>query len=56
MNSIIMPGVNIGEGAIIGAGSIVTKDVPPFTLVQGMAAKVAKHFDPSTETWVRIID
>jgi acetyltransferase-like isoleucine patch superfamily enzyme len=28
MNSIIMPGVTIGEGAIIGAGSLVTKDVP----------------------------
>ncbi|MEI8203320.1 MAG: acyltransferase [Bacteroidota bacterium] len=42
-NSIIMKGVTIGKGAIIAAGSIVTKDVPPFTLVAGNPAKVVKY-------------
>ena len=41
--SIIMPGVTIGEGAIVGAGSLVTKDVPAWTIAIGRPAKVVKH-------------
>lgn len=37
--SIIMPGVTIGEGAIVASGAIVTKDVPPYTIVAGIPAK-----------------
>lgn len=40
--SIILPGVNIGEGAVVGAGSVVTKDVPPWTVVAGNPAKVVR--------------
>lgn len=42
-NSIILKGVTIGEGAIVGAGSVVTKDVPPSTLVAGNPAKIIKE-------------
>lgn len=42
-NSIILKGVTVGEGAIVGAGSVVTKDVPPFTIVAGNPAKVIKQ-------------
>jgi acetyltransferase-like isoleucine patch superfamily enzyme len=35
-----MPGVEVGEGAIVSAGSIVSKDIPPFTVAQGNPAKV----------------
>lgn len=42
-HSIIMPGVSIGDGAIIGAGSIVTKDVPEIAIVAGNPAKVIKY-------------
>jgi acetyltransferase-like isoleucine patch superfamily enzyme len=42
---IVLPGVTIGEGAIIAAGSVVTKDVPPNTLVGGIPAKVIKEFE-----------
>lgn len=37
--SIILPGVNIGEGAVVAAGAVVTKDVAPWTLVGGNPAK-----------------
>ena len=42
MNSIILKGVTIGEGAVVGAGSVVTKDVPPWTVVGGNPAIVLK--------------
>ena len=37
--ALILPGVTIGEGAYVAAGSVVTKDVAPFTLVMGVPAK-----------------
>ncbi len=43
MESFVMPGVTIGEGAIIGAGSLVTKDIPAWTIATGRPAKVVKQ-------------
>lgn len=42
----ILPGVTVGENAIVGAGSIVTKDVPDNAVVVGNPAKVIKTLDP----------
>ena len=42
MRSIILPGVTIGKGAVVGAGSVVTKDVPPYTVVVGNPAKAIR--------------
>ena len=46
MGSIIMPGVTVGEGAIIGARSVVTKDVPAWTIAVGSPCKVIKEIPP----------
>lgn len=45
----IMPGIHIGDGAVIGAHAVVTKDVPPYTIVGGNPAKeIRKRFDDKT--------
>lgn len=42
-NSVIMPGVTIGNGVIIGATSVVTKDIPDYAIVVGVPAKIIKY-------------
>jgi acetyltransferase-like isoleucine patch superfamily enzyme len=44
-NACIMPGVRIGAGSIIGANSVVTHDVPPYSLCVGVPAKIIRHLD-----------
>jgi len=44
-SSIILPGVSIGEGAIVASGSVVTKDVPAFAIVGGNPAQIIRHRD-----------
>lgn len=43
--AMILPGVTIGDGAVVAAGAIVTKDVPPHTVVAGIPAKVIRELE-----------
>lgn len=46
-NAVVLKGVNIGDGAIVGAGAVVTRDVPPLAIVGGNPAKVIKMRPPA---------
>lgn len=50
----ILPGVTIGDGAIIGAMSVVTKDIPPYTIAVGCPARPIKKYDEITKEWIKI--
>ena len=44
-NCVILPGVTIGRNSLVGAGSVVTKSIPPYSVAVGNPAKVIKTFD-----------
>lgn len=49
MNVTICPGVTIGKYAVIGAGAVVTKDVPDYAVVGGVPAKIIKYLNPDEQ-------
>ena len=51
-NVIILPNVTIGEKSIVGAGSVVTKSIPAYSVAVGNPAHVIKHFDFETNIWI----
>lgn len=51
---IVVGNVTIGHGSIVGAGSIVTKDVPPFSLAVGTPARVVRRYCVESRSWVRV--
>jgi acetyltransferase-like isoleucine patch superfamily enzyme len=54
--TIVLGNVTVGHGCIIGAGSVVTKDVPPFSIAVGNPCKVIKRYDFKKKCWVKIND
>lgn len=48
----ILPGVSIGFGSVIGALSVVTKDIPPYCIAVGSPAKIIKFYDFNKNLWV----
>ena len=53
-NVVVVAGVTIGKHAVIAAGSIVTKDIPPYSVAVGNPARVIKQFNFETNTWDQI--
>lgn len=53
-NSVILPGVKIGDNSVIGAGSTVVDDIPAYNVAAGNPARVVKRHDPKTGQWVRV--
>jgi len=53
-NAVITAGVTIGKHSVVAAGSVVTKDVPPFSIVAGNPARLLKQYNKETGEWERI--
>ena len=53
-NSVVLAGVTIGKHAVVAAGSVVTKSIPPYSVVVGNPAKVIKQYNPQTRIWERV--
>ena len=51
---IVLPGVTIGTGSAIGAGSVVTKDIPPFSVAVGNPARVIKKVEVSDPSYSKL--
>jgi acetyltransferase-like isoleucine patch superfamily enzyme len=49
-SAVLLPGVTVGEGAIVGAGAVVTKDVPPYAVAAGVPARVLHQRDGTVTT------
>lgn len=49
LRATVMPGITIGNGAVVGAGAVVTKDIPPYAIVAGVPARLLRYrFDEGT--------
>jgi acetyltransferase-like isoleucine patch superfamily enzyme len=53
-NSTITAGVTIGKHSVIGAGSVVTKNIPPFSVAVGNPAKIIKQYNEKAQIWERV--
>ena len=52
--SVVLPGVTIGRHVVIGANSVVTKDIPDFSVAVGVPAKVIRRYDESRQEWLSV--
>jgi len=53
-NAVLTAGITIGKHAVIAAGSIVTKDVPDYSIAAGNPARIMKKYNPESGAWERI--
>lgn len=53
-NSVVLPGVQIGNHSVIGAGSIINKDIPPYSVAVGNPARIVKRYDTDLKEWVNV--
>jgi acetyltransferase-like isoleucine patch superfamily enzyme len=55
VNACILPGVCVGKNSVVAAGAVVTKDVPPYSVVAGNPAIVIKRYSFEKGSWLKII-
>jgi len=53
-NSVVLAGVKIGRRCQIGAGSVVTREIPDFSIAVGNPARVIKRFNSATNIWEKV--
>lgn len=53
-NVVVLPGVTIGDGCVVGANAVVSKDLPPNTIAGGIPAKSLKQWNFETNQWERV--
>lgn len=51
INAVVLPGVRIGANACVGAGTVVTRDVPPHSVAVGNPVRIVRHWDPGSGAW-----
>jgi acetyltransferase-like isoleucine patch superfamily enzyme len=52
-NAIVTAGVTVGKHSIVAAGSVVTRDIPPYSVAAGNPARIIRQFNPATGEWER---
>ncbi|MFN6991467.1 MAG: 2,3,4,5-tetrahydropyridine-2,6-dicarboxylate N-acetyltransferase [Fervidobacterium sp.] len=55
-NAVVLEGVRIGEHSVVAAGAVVVNDIPPYTVVAGVPAKVIKQVDEKTKSKTQILE
>lgn len=53
VGAIILDGIEIGHGCVIGAGTLVNQNIPPFSIVVGNPCRIIKRFEMLSQTWVK---
>jgi acetyltransferase-like isoleucine patch superfamily enzyme len=53
-NVVIVPGVTIGRHCVIAAGSVVTRNIPEYSVAAGNPAKILKQYDVETDSWIKV--
>ena len=54
-NAVVVAGVTIGKHSIVAAGSVVTKSVPPYSIVGGNPARILKQYNPVSKQWEKFV-
>ncbi|MGI6395461.1 MAG: 2,3,4,5-tetrahydropyridine-2,6-dicarboxylate N-acetyltransferase [bacterium] len=55
-NAVVLEGVKIGAGSVVAAGAVVTADIPPFSVVAGVPARVIKQVDDKTKSKTELVE